>query len=110
MAELGSKFLVVCTVAALIVALANGDAEVTATPSTICNITVSGLAQCLPAITGKSPPRPTKSCCAVMKKANLRCLCNYKSQFTNFGIDPNNAMALPKKCGRKLPLECTKKV
>ncbi|KAL1566983.1 putative lipid-transfer protein DIR1 [Salvia divinorum] len=97
----------VCALALLAVsALADGSASVTATPSTICSVSVSELAQCLPAITGKSPPRPTKECCGVMKKANLRCLCNYKAQFANFGIDPAKAMALPKKCGRNLPRQC----
>ncbi|KAL0294036.1 UNVERIFIED_CONTAM: Upstream activation factor subunit UAF30 [Sesamum calycinum] len=94
---------------ALAVALVNGEAAAAATPSTICNVRVSELVQCLPAITGKSPPPPTKSCCSVISKANLHCLCNYKSEISKFGVDPAKALALPKKCGLKAPRECTKK-
>ncbi|KAI3466449.1 hypothetical protein Pfo_023112, partial [Paulownia fortunei] len=107
MAKTGSTLLLMCTLAAVVVvAMVNGDAA--ATPSTICNVKVSELAECIPAITGKSPPSPTKSCCSVMNKTSLRCLCNYKSEFSKFGVDPANAMALPQKCGLKLPRECKK--
>ncbi|KAL2247669.1 UNVERIFIED_CONTAM: hypothetical protein Sindi_2619200, partial [Sesamum indicum] len=104
-----TTFLLLSTLLALAVALVNGDAAAAATPSTICNVSVSELVKCLPAITGKSPPWPTKSCCSVISKANLHCLCNYKSEISKFGVDPAKALALPKKCGLKAPRECTKK-
>lgn len=75
---------------------------------TICNVGVSELAECLPAITGSPPSWPTKSCCKVMHKVNLPCLCKYKDQFLKLGISPSNAMALPNKCDLKLPVECKK--
>ncbi|KAL2476058.1 Bifunctional inhibitor/lipid-transfer protein/seed storage 2S albumin superfamily protein [Abeliophyllum distichum] len=100
-ANRASIFLVL--VALFFIATVNGD-----TTTTICKVKVSELAECLPAIAGKSPSKPTKSCCAAIGKADLHCLCNYKSEFTKFG-DPTKAMALPKQCGLKLPRECNKK-
>ncbi|KAG8365124.1 hypothetical protein BUALT_Bualt18G0071700 [Buddleja alternifolia] len=100
--------LLISTLAAVLIASATGDAAA-ATPSTVCNVKVSELAECIPAITGKSPPWPTKSCCSVMHKANLHCFCNFKSELKKYGVDPNNAMKLPGKCGLKLPRECNKK-
>lgn len=73
---------------------------------TICNVGVSELGECLPAITGDKPSWPTKGCCKVMHKVNLPCLCNYKDKLSQYGISPKNAMALPKKCGLKLPAQC----
>ncbi|WOG98527.1 hypothetical protein DCAR_0417870 [Daucus carota subsp. sativus] len=73
---------------------------------TICNVGVSELGHCLPAITGDKPSWPTKDCCKVMHKVNLPCLCNYKDKFLKYGISPKNALALPKKCGLKLPKQC----
>ncbi|KAL3636720.1 hypothetical protein CASFOL_019019 [Castilleja foliolosa] len=91
---------------ALAAAVVNGD--VATAPSTICNVKVAELAECLPAITGELPPRPTSKCCSVVRKTNLRCLCKYKSEFAKFGVDPKNALALPKKCKLKLPKDCKK--
>ncbi|KAF8414197.1 hypothetical protein HHK36_002197 [Tetracentron sinense] len=73
---------------------------------TICNMDTTELAQCLPAIQGRSPSPPTKGCCAVMQKADMHCLCTYKSVLPTFGINPALAMALPKKCGLKPPPQC----
>ncbi|KAK3032461.1 hypothetical protein RJ639_037274 [Escallonia herrerae] len=64
---------------------------------------MTDLATCLPAITGTSPQPPTVGCCKVMHKTNLHCLCSYKDELRNLGVDPKTAMALPKKCGLKLP-------
>ncbi|KAK6132991.1 hypothetical protein DH2020_033282 [Rehmannia glutinosa] len=106
MVKPSNTLVLIWTLAAIVVAAVNGDDAAAATPTTICNVKVTELAECIPAITGKSPPGPTKKCCSVMRKTNLRCLCDYKSEFTKFGVDPKNAMALPKKCGLKLPREC----
>ncbi|XP_074373558.1 putative lipid-transfer protein DIR1 [Apium graveolens] len=73
---------------------------------TICNVRVSELGECLPAITGNKPSWPTKGCCKVMHKVKLPCLCKYKDKFLQYGISPKNAMAVPKKCGLKLPAQC----
>ncbi|KAK3014532.1 hypothetical protein RJ639_010082 [Escallonia herrerae] len=59
---------------------------------------MTDLATCLPAIKGTSPQRPTLGCCKVMHKTNLHCLCSYKDELRNLGVDPKTAMALPKKC------------
>ncbi|KAL3851161.1 hypothetical protein ACJIZ3_013043 [Penstemon smallii] len=89
---------------AVLVADVRGDAA--ATPTTICSVSVSELVECLPAITGKSPKWPSKGCCSVMRKADMNCLCKYKSDFSKFGVDPAKAMALPEKCAIKLPRAC----
>lgn len=76
--------------------------------SIICKVEVSELGKCLPALMGQKPPMPTKACCIVVRKADLRCLCNYKKELGKFGISQANALALPNKCGmKKLPRECT---
>ncbi|XP_034212899.1 putative lipid-transfer protein DIR1 [Prunus dulcis] len=76
----------------------------------ICNIDSAKLNECRPAVTGNSPKPPTKKCCDVVHQANLPCLCNYKSAFPAFGINPALAMALPKKCGMSTPRECHGKI
>ncbi|CAK9163872.1 unnamed protein product [Ilex paraguariensis] len=76
------------------------------TSAPMCNVTVSELAECLPAATGVSPPPPTKQCCTIIRKADLQCLCKYKSQLRQFGADPATAMTLPKKCGLRAPKVC----
>lgn len=97
-----SKVLVVSMVAALLfIAMVGG-----ATAAPICDIDSTKLNQCRPAVTGKSPPPPTKQCCNLVRYANLPCLCNFKSVLPAFGINPAQAMALPKKCGLKTPPEC----
>lgn len=78
-------------------------------PAVVCNVKVTDLAQCLPAISGQSPPPPTKGCCKVMHKVDLKCLCNYKKELIKYGVNPGAAMTLPKKCGLKSPKECTAK-
>ncbi|KAL8509843.1 hypothetical protein ACS0TY_016895 [Phlomoides rotata] len=92
--------LLICTV---VIATVNGEGD-----ASVCNVKVSELVECLPAITGKSPPPPTKGCCSVMGRADLQCFCNYKSQFAKYGVDPAKAMLLPGKCGRNLPKQCKK--
>lgn len=75
-------------------------------PTKVCNVPIDELAQCLPAITGKSPPEPSKGCCDALGKADLRCLCNHKSEISKYA-NPAKAMELPKKCGcKRLPHEC----
>ncbi|KAI5674739.1 hypothetical protein M9H77_15103 [Catharanthus roseus] len=77
--------------------------------SIVCKVKVSELAECLPAIAGNSPPKPTKECCDVLKKADLHCLCRHKSDLSKFGANPAKALELPKKCGLKAPQECQTK-
>ncbi|CAI9753429.1 unnamed protein product [Fraxinus pennsylvanica] len=99
-----NRVIFLVLVALMFIATVNGD-----TTSTICKVKVSEIAKCLPAITGKSPSKPTKSCCAATRKADLHCLYNYMSEFAKFG-DPAKAMALPKQCDLKPPRECNKKL
>ncbi|KAK2987066.1 hypothetical protein RJ640_004792 [Escallonia rubra] len=85
--------LLQCMVVMVLVAVVRGDK-----PTIICNVKMTDLATCLPAITGTSPQPPTVGCCKVMHKTNLHCLCSYKDELRNLGVDPKAAMALPKKC------------
>lgn len=85
----------------VLIAIARG-----AINSTICNVDSTELAQCLPTISGKSPPPPTKGCCKVVRRVDMKCLCNYKSVLPSFGANPKLAMALPKKCGMKKRSKC----
>ena len=95
MAQSSGKKLVEWLVAALLfIALLSGSAHAVA----ICNIDSSQLNLCRAAVTEK--------CCAVIRQANLRCLCSYKSILPSFGINPKNALALPAKCGLQLPPNC----
>ncbi|KAL5735820.1 hypothetical protein ACOSQ2_030608 [Xanthoceras sorbifolium] len=78
-----------------------------ATAFSICNIdSTQMMNQCLPAVTGKSPKPPSKQCCAVVRRANLPCLCGYKAVLPGLGIQPKPALALPQKCGLATPPEC----
>lgn len=99
---------VITTLVLLAVLISAVNCGTPAAPSTICNMKVSDLLTCLPAITGKSPPWPTQGCCSVIRRANLKCFCSYKSQLAKFGVDPAKAMALPKKCGAMVPKACIK--
>ena len=103
MAQSSGKKLVEWLVAALLfIALLSGSAHAVA----ICNIDSSQLNLCRAAVTGQNPPPPDEKCCAVIRQANLRCLCSYKSILPSFGINPKNALALPAKCGLQLPPNC----
>ncbi|XP_047335971.1 putative lipid-transfer protein DIR1 [Impatiens glandulifera] len=77
-----------------------------ATTNKICGVGLDEFLQCLPAVEGSPPPAPTKGCCGVIRKANLPCLCKYKSKIRDMGIDPVAVLALPKKCRIKLPHKC----
>ncbi|XP_027341112.1 putative lipid-transfer protein DIR1 [Abrus precatorius] len=102
MAHTCSNFLVKWLVTALLIALLSG-----AKGAAICNIESTKLSLCYAAVTGKYPPKPTEKCCAVIRHANLPCLCRYKSVLPAVGINPTNALALPSRCGlKKTPPEC----
>ncbi|XP_054819093.1 putative lipid-transfer protein DIR1 [Prosopis cineraria] len=101
MGQASGKALVKWLVAALLIALLGGAQAVV-----ICNVETSRLNLCRAAITGRYPPPPTKRCCAIIKQANLPCLCSYKSLLPAAGINPKNALALPAKCGLKTPRRC----
>ncbi|KAH1155164.1 hypothetical protein AAZX31_18G173900 [Glycine max] len=101
MAQSSGKTLVQWLVAALLIALLGGAQAVA-----ICNIDSSQLNLCRAAVTGQNPPPPDEKCCAVIRQANLRCLCSYKSILPSFGINPKNALALPGKCGLQSPPNC----
>ena len=85
----------------LLLAVAN-DAQ------TICNLKVSDLMECKPAVTPPNPPPPTSSCCAALSHADMRCLCSYKNSklLPSLGIDPNLAMKLPTTCKLPHPAKC----
>ncbi|XP_044473809.1 putative lipid-transfer protein DIR1 [Mangifera indica] len=96
-----TRVFVKWVVAVLLIALVGGARAVS-----VCNIDTKQLNPCMPAVTGESPPQPSKKCCKVISKANLPCLCSYKNVLPAVGINPKNALALPKKCGLETPPEC----
>ncbi|KAF7815905.1 putative lipid-transfer protein DIR1 [Senna tora] len=102
MAHTIGKALVLWLLAAILVIGLWGGAE----GVLLCNIESSKLNLCRAAITGEKPPWPTPKCCAVIGRADLSCLCKYKSLLPSVGINPANALALPGKCGLKLPRGC----
>ncbi|XP_021906109.1 putative lipid-transfer protein DIR1 [Carica papaya] len=99
-----SKVLVWWVVTALVLVMALMGAARGATG--LCSIDPNKLDLCRAAVTGESPPPPTRQCCRVVRKADLPCLCSYKSVLPAFGINPTNAFALPAKCGIKTPPQC----
>lgn len=99
-----TRVFVKWVVAVLLIALVGGARAVS-----VCNIDTKQLNPCMPAVTGESPPQPSKKCCKVISKANLPCLCSYKNVLPAVGINPKNALALPKKCGLETPPECKRK-
>ncbi|XP_028758498.1 putative lipid-transfer protein DIR1 [Neltuma alba] len=101
------RFLEQCVVAAaillvVVIGLLSGGAE----GVVLCNTDTTKLSLCRPAATGQSPPPPTEACCAVVRHADLACLCKYKSVLPALGIDTKKALALPAKCGRTVPAQC----
>ncbi|KDP42884.1 hypothetical protein JCGZ_23826 [Jatropha curcas] len=66
----------------------------------ICNVSISGLTSCRPAVTPPNPAPPTSACCSALSHADLRCLCSYKNStlLPSLGIDPKLALKLPEKC------------
>ncbi|KAL2336499.1 hypothetical protein Fmac_010945 [Flemingia macrophylla] len=94
----GNKALVQWLVATLLIALLGGAKGVE-----LCNIDSSQLNLCRTAVTGRNPPPPDEKCCAVIRQANMPCLCKYKSLLPAYGINPKNALALPSKCGLQSP-------
>lgn len=93
--------LSVLVAAAVMIGVANAQ-----TTNVICNVKVTELAECLPAISGASPKDPTKACCAVLHKADLKCMCKLKPQLGKLGLSPEKAMKLPGKCGLTVPKGC----
>ncbi|KAL5161884.1 Receptor-like protein EIX2 [Glycine soja] len=101
MAQFSGKTLVQWLVATLLIALLGGAQAVV-----LCNIDSSQLNLCRAAVTGQNPPPPDEKCCAVIRQANLPCLCRYKSILPLIGIKPEKALALPGKCGLQSPPNC----
>ncbi|TYK16954.1 putative lipid-transfer protein DIR1 [Cucumis melo var. makuwa] len=66
----------------------------------ICNMPIAGLYACRPAVTPPNPTAPTAQCCMALGQADLHCFCAYRNSgaLSSFGIDPNLAMQLPKRC------------
>ncbi|KAK7316811.1 hypothetical protein RJT34_00539 [Clitoria ternatea] len=102
MAHTRGNSLVQWLVAALFIAMLGGGAKAAA----LCDIDSTKLSLCYAAVTGNHPPKPNEKCCAVVRHANLPCLCSYKSILPSVGINPTNALALPGKCGLETPPEC----
>ncbi|XP_057734821.1 putative lipid-transfer protein DIR1 [Arachis stenosperma] len=73
-----------------------------------CNTSLPELFKCKPAVTPPNPSPPTPECCAVVSKADLKCLCGLKNSplVPTLGIDLNLAFQLPAKCNLSLPPQC----
>ncbi|KAI3810240.1 hypothetical protein L1987_19851 [Smallanthus sonchifolius] len=100
----GHVFLRCVLTIALIVSVSSTTAPSSST--IVCNVELTDLLECLPAITGAHPPAPTRKCCKVMHRVDLQCLCRYKPELAKFGANPVAAMAVPKKCGIKSTPRC----
>ncbi|XP_038896217.1 putative lipid-transfer protein DIR1 [Benincasa hispida] len=76
----------------------------------LCKVDTKELCvNCRPAVAplhGKPLQPPTKHCCSVIRHADLKCLCNFKSILPSVGINTTIALALPSKCGINTPPEC----
>ncbi|OIW16380.1 hypothetical protein TanjilG_19096 [Lupinus angustifolius] len=101
MAHTSNNILVQWLVAAMLIAMLGGTQGVV-----FCNIDSNNINVCRAAVTGQHPPQPTGKCCALVRQANLPCLCSYKSLLPSIGINPTNALALPAKCGLRTPPGC----
>ncbi|GAU25092.1 hypothetical protein TSUD_257860 [Trifolium subterraneum] len=101
MAQSSGKALMQWMVAALLFAMLGSSLAVI-----ICNIDSNQLKLCRAAVSGRNPPNPSNECCDVIRRANLPCLCSYKSILPSFGINGAKALALPGKCGLKTPSNC----
>ncbi|EEF32699.1 putative lipid-transfer protein DIR1 [Ricinus communis] len=87
----------------LVIAIANNGVVQVCNAQSVCNVPISGLMACKPAVTPPNPSAPTSACCSALTHADMRCLCSYKNSnvLPSLGIDPNLALQLPPKC--KLP-------
>ncbi|RYR45395.1 hypothetical protein Ahy_A07g031231 [Arachis hypogaea] len=92
MAHTSGNTMMKWLVAALVIAFLGGEV---AQAVVICNINTDNLGVCRAAVTGNRPPPPNKQCCALVRGANIPCLCTYKSALPALGINPANALALP---------------
>ncbi|KAF3337228.1 putative lipid-transfer protein DIR1 [Carex littledalei] len=77
----------------------------------ICNVSNDGLMACKPAIQNDNPvDQPSVDCCAALKDANFKCLCQYKDSYMLKTMDINStrAMELPHMCKTATaPIDCT---
>ena len=73
-----------------------------------CNMDDDALTACKPSVVKPNPSDPTAECCDYLSKADLDCLCGYKTSpiLPTLGIDPKLAMGLPAKCGLTPPANC----
>ncbi|AET00633.1 putative bifunctional inhibitor/plant lipid transfer protein/seed storage helical [Medicago truncatula] len=102
MAHSQGKALAQWMIGALLFAMLAGSLAVQ-----ICNIDPNDLKQsCSKFVTGRNPPRADEACCGVLRRANLPCLCGYKSALTYYGINAKKALALPGQCGLQTPSNC----
>lgn len=77
----------------------------------ICNVAVTGLQKCLPAVQLPDPKDPTSDCCAALEPArdNFPCFCQYINNpiVKAMKIDVGRAMNVPRMCKMKgVPSHC----
>ncbi|MCD7450130.1 hypothetical protein HAX54_003696 [Datura stramonium] len=66
----------------------------------LCGLSINDLMTCKSAVSGPKPLPPSDKCCAVLRKADLPCLCTFKNSpmLSTFKINSTLAMELPSKC------------
>lgn len=73
-----------------------------------CRTSDTELNLCRPAVRKWQPTMPSRACCAVAWKADLKCLCGkmrWASWFMS-DFDLNRALKVPGMCGTRLPYGC----
>ncbi|MCI26038.1 MtN5 protein [Trifolium medium] len=102
MAHSSRKVLMQLMVAALLFAMLGGSLAFV-----ICKVDTNKLKNsCQKFATGDNPPPPDQICCNVLRRADLPCLCSYKSALPSLGINAAKALALPGQCGLRTPSKC----
>ncbi|KAK4784508.1 hypothetical protein SAY86_018876 [Trapa natans] len=69
--------------------------------STICNVPLTGLYACMPAVRSPYPPPPTVVCCNALLHVDYGCLCSYRDSWIirSGVVNFNLALQVPGKCG-----------
>ncbi|GAU31692.1 hypothetical protein TSUD_63260 [Trifolium subterraneum] len=77
---------------------------------TICNMTREERKACEPYVTASNITlhKPSRACCSATANADISCICSYKDSnlLYFYGIDPKQALELPRKCKLKVSVKC----
>ncbi|CAJ2679211.1 unnamed protein product [Trifolium pratense] len=79
---------------------------------TICNMTREERKACEPYVSSDNVTfhnhKPSRACCSATANADISCICSYKDSklLYFYGIDPKQALELPRKCKLKVSVKC----